>query len=833
LGSLLRLEFDLRRLIDFEKEKAGSKKQMVLDLPGVSDEQFKTKKQFDFFFNSIEEQILRLLDTFTRQSSEPEKDPSHIAAEAVKGLRFLRLIQQKYDVVTTNPPYLDSRDYNQVHKSYLEEEYREAKRNLFSAFIARNLQLVADTGYVAMITGQSFMFIKTFEEFRKKLLHQASIKILSQYDYHLFAERVDTAAFILQKEPDAGKRNESEGVYFRLVREKDAEAKRTAFESALAALRAGQPHPLGFRYRQSNFDAIPGKPWVYWMPVKLTKMFNSLDLIENVAKPRQGLATANNARFLRKWWEIGKGNIGFGFLNRQEAGKSNKKWFPYMKGGAPIPWFGNQENIVDWFKDGAAIRCFGEEENYIRSRPQNTEYYFRRGITWSDVSSKGFAARLSPGGFIHDVKGMTCYPKKEDTNFILGLLNSRFAKFVLAAINPTISNQVGDIERLPVPDNKNDNIEQLVNQCIDITRQIISKSEITYDFIHPIHSLDNLKSRKAELSAYEAEIDLGVSHLYGLNAKDLATIEYELSGSLGTEDDLDAGNTSDEEEQITQGVITPSEWALSWISYAVGIVLGRFEIGVAGGLGCGDFSEDILSALKKLVQKDGILVNDPGQPLDLAHQVWQALTIMLGEAEARDRLKTALGDGDPLERLRGWFDRFTSQPAASFWKYHFQMYRKRPIYWPLQSPARHYTVWVFQERFTPDTLFHIRNDIVEPRLRLAEREIADLRPRAETDRRARKELDRLRDFADDLREFSKRIKAITDRGYTPHIDDGVLLNAAPLHEILPSWPETKKAWQELERGDYDWANQAMEFWPDRVKEKCKTNKSFAIAHGLA
>ena len=161
------------------------------------------------------------------------------------------------------------------------------------------------------------------------------------------------------------------------------------------------------------------------------------------------------------------------------------------------------------------------------------------------------------------------------------------------------------------------------------------------------------------------------------------------------------------------------------------------------------------------------------------------------------------------------------------------MYRKRPIYWPLQSPSRHYTVWVFQERFTPDTLFHIRNDIVEPRLRLAEREIADLRPRAETDRRARKELDRLRDFADDLREFSKRIKAITDRGYTPHIDDGVLLNAAPIHEILPSWPETKKAWQELERGDYDWAYQAMEYWPDRVKEKCKTNKSFAIAHGLA
>jgi hypothetical protein len=120
----------------------------------------------------------------------------------------------------------------------------------------------------------------------------------------------------------------------------------------------------------------------------------------------------------------------------------------------------------------------------------------------------------------------------------------------------------------------------------------------------------------------------------------------------------------------------------------------------------------------------------------------------------------------------------------------------------------------------------------EPRLRLAQREVADLKARAEKDRRARKESDHLLEFADDLHEFSKRLQDITDRGYTPHINDGVLLNASPLHGILPSWPETKKAWQELEAEEYDWAQQAKEYWPDRVKEKCKANKSFAIAHGL-
>jgi hypothetical protein len=133
---------------------------------------------------------------------------------------------------------------------------------------------------------------------------------------------------------------------------------------------------------------------------------------------------------------------------------------------------------------------------------------------------------------------------------------------------------------------------------------------------------------------------------------------------------------------------------------------------------------------------------------------------------------------------------------------------------------------------TKDTLFTVKK-IVDDQLRLVERAAADLRPQAQTNRSKAKDLERLLDTVQDLREFSNRINGVIQRGYTPHIDDGVLLNAAPLWELLPSWPETKKAWEELEAGDYDWAQQAMEYWPKRVKEKCKTNKSFAIAHGLA
>jgi hypothetical protein len=187
--------------------------------------------------------------------------------------------------------------------------------------------------------------------------------------------------------------------------------------------------------------------------------------------------------------------------------------------------------------------------------------------------------------------------------------------------------------------------------------------------------------------------------------------------------------------------------------------------------------------------------------------------------------------GDPEESLRDWIDR-------AFWKYHFQLYRKRPIYWPLQSPSKKLTVWVFHERFTQDTLFKVRSDFVDPKMRWLEGRIGELSTKATSTegrerRTAEKETSKLIETLDDVKEFNEHLKRITQRGYTPHIDDGVLLNAAPLWEILPSWPETKKAWQDLEAAKYDWAQQAMEYWPGRVKDKCKTNSSFAIAHRLA
>ena len=841
LGSLLRPERDLERLIDEERAKFDRSAGL---LPGMGESDLFTlekPEERERFFAGLAAVIASKLDAFVQESRKAGKDESHFVGEAAKGLNFLRLVQQRYDVVATNPPYLSGRKMNKRLATLMSEEYPDGKSDLYAAFIQRCAELLDPHGLMGMLTMHSFMFISSYEELRARLRGQIAIQTMVHFGGGLFSVgnpgTLQTAAFVFEKQPDAKRREPSTGVYFRLVKERDAEAKRLAFESALATLRAGPSHPQVFAYKQSDFDAIPGRPWVYWLTEHIRFLFASCRKVGDLATTAVGQNTGDNTRFLRYWWEVGIERIVRNCTTLKQAIDSGGRWFPYMKGGAPVPWWGNQSFCVNWALDGAEVKAMAVIRNggkHWSRYLQNLEFLFKRGATWSDISTKGFAVRLSPGGFIHDVKGMGCYPKTVDENILLGILNTRLSSYVLSALNPTVSYQAGDVRRLPIPSEQSSSIGELVTECVELVRQDGRENEATYDFVAPLHLAEDRAARQDRLHTLEAEIDAEVSRLYGLTEDDLAAIDRELNGPAVAATDEDDGDTAGEDEDTEAQALELSRAEISrhWISYSIGTVLGRFEIGKPGGLGCGDFAEPVATEIHRLIDNDGIMPCEAGNTQDVAARTLACLTLMLGTENAHEAIRSALGEGDPLDALRGWLDRFTGQPAQSFWRYHFQMYRKRPVYWPFQSPKRLYTVWVFQEKMGPDTLFRIRNEFVEPRLRLAEREIADLRVRAGKDRKAAKELDRMLDFADDLRAFIERLRAITDRGYTPQIDDGVLLNAAPLHEVLPSWPDTCAAWEELEAGKYDWAHQAMAYWPDRVKAACLTNKSFAIAHGL-
>ena len=834
LGSLLRLEKDIKQLVDAERQRSG---ELLDQLPGMHPEQFNTEQGVEEFFNILTDQILRHLDSFVQATRAEGQDAGLFASEAAKGLRFLNLIDQRYDVVTTNPPYLSGRKMNKRLSTLMEHEYKEGKGDLYAAFIIRCQELLAPEGLMGMLTMHSFMFISSYEDLRARLRKEVAIETLAHYGGGLFAVgnpgTLQTAALVLRREPDAAKREGQVGTYFRLVKERDADAKRLSFEAALADLLKRKPHHQAFHYKQINFDDITGKPWAYWISDRLRRTIRDLPKFGEITVPVVGCFTCDNVRFLRYWWELGKCNINFDASSRSDALSKSVRWVPYMKGGAFRRWYGNQDYIVNFFNDGAAIREHRVASGQSHSLPGQARY-FQRGITWSDLTSGRFAARLSSGGYVFDVKGSSAFP--DDILFVLGVLNSGFAHYILSLLNPTVSFQTGDILRLPVPTERSTSFDEIVQNCVQLAREDSRENETTCDYVQPLRAIPYSSARKEQLVAFETEIDAEVSRLYGLSEEDLAAIDRELNGpaASGGDDDAvdDTESGDDEDDAEAAGDLSPADWARSWVSYALGTVLGRFEIGKDGGLGCGDFPESTVADIRKLIDPDGIMPCDAGHPQDIAARTVACLELMLGAIPARDAIRSATDtEGDPVEALRGWLDRFTGTPDKSFWRSHHQLYRKRPVYWPFQSPKKTFSLWVFHEKIGPNTL-HTLKDLTDVRLNLMEREITDLRPAAATNRAKEKELQKLLEQSDDLREFSNRLKVHIDAGYTSCIDDGVLLNAAPLHDLFPSWTETAAAWKELKAEKYEWSHQAMRHWPDRVTEACRSNRSFAIAHNL-
>lgn len=859
LGSLLRLEEEIRELVAEERKRYEREGKQLL-IPGFAEQQFETEAGQREFWEILEVQIGQALDAFAREHLGGVEQ-TYFAGETAKGLRLLEIMAQRYDVVVTNPPYMTSRNMNPTLKRLLQRQYPIAKGDLYTSFIQRCNEWVANNGRLGMIAQQSFMFISSYERLREHLRSTIAIETVSHVGPRAFeevtGEKVNTVLFVFRRENDPEARQNAVGTYFRLVKEPDSEAKRRRFEEAVGSMQkavgSGDEKKTAYcllptnncvyRYRQGDFDAIPGSPWVYWITPGLRKVFETFPKLGEIAQPRQGLATADNFRFLRYWWEPGPSRIGFGSKNATEAQATGKRWFPYMKGGGFRRWYGNQEYVVNWAYNGS------EMKDYIVSRypylngkwewvAKNTDYYFRCGVTYSYLTSGNFSARISPGGFIFDVAGSSLFP--DDISLILAVLNSRFALYALRLINPTVNFQVGDLARLPVPRASSDSLRNLVEQAIALAKADSEDDETTWDFIAPPgwpDGISKVAERHTQLAEIERQIDEEVYRLYGVSQEDRRAIEEELAvGGSGAENEGDeepGDSDSEESEEHTTVECFWSEQALAkaWISYAVGVVMGQFEPGAEKGLGRGRFDTGTVNHLQALKDRDGLLVVDPGHPDDLAAKVLAALEVIFGEADAESLIRHALGNtGEPLATLRDYL-------TGTFFKEHIQKYRKRPIYWYLHSARGNYGLWLYYHRLDKDILFKALLNYVEPKIRLEDDRLKTLRGRKEAAgsagreaKQLEKEIDRQEQFVSELKDFEERLRRAANLRLDFDLNDGVVLNMAPLWELVP-WNEPKKYWEDLQEGKYDWSHIAYQLWPERVQEACRKDRSIAIAHG--
>jgi len=631
-------------------------------------------------------------------------------------------------------------------------------------------------------------------------------------------------------------------------------------------------HPNVYRLPQKDFEVIPGNPWVYWANPTIQKLFTRLPNLDDMSSPVHGTTTYDNARFLRFWWEIELKNINRMAKGWEDFETSNSKYVPYMKGGTYTKWYGNQEYVLQLVGRGKAFIEFLASN---RDRIRGQQVIFKSGVTWTDLGASGFSGRICPEGFIFDTSGPCAFPDDEKKiRKLLAVMNSSCSSYILGLLNPTLHFQVGDLARLPIPEKSSTELDNLVITAIWMARLNSAENETTYDFIMPLAwetGLQGLEIAQSYCASLETRVDEEIYHLYDISDKDRVAIKSELAGGLtfSYEDEL---IENQEELQTAENLrsMTLQELSVRWISFAVGVVLGRFQPGIAGALGSAIyrqadfaigslpapdeaefdelvgshdrfayvdaqggrhvFSTQIEQALQALALPDGIAVLDADHPRDLAKPILQVLELMLGEMAALEVIQTGAG-GDLRKFLEKDF----------FTAWHFKWYRKRPVYWPIQSSKRSYGFVLFHEKITHETFYAIqREPYLDTKRNAVTLKIADLQEAlvhsaGANRKKAEKELDEQHKLADELAEFAKDLEAITLGGYEPQenwIDDGVILRMAPLWKVVPVWKsEPKKYWERLEAGDFDWSHIAMKYWPERVRQKCKQDKSFAIAHG--
>ena len=379
-------------------------------------------------------------------TSEPLRWASRVLEQAT-------YLSDKYVVVVANPPYMGSKQMNALLSQFMKDEYPTGKSDLFAAFMIRCAELAYQCGAVAMITMQSWMFLSSYEKLRVNLLDNQRITSMLHLGPHAFdsidGEVVSVTAFSLSNVPAAspwaGQRYR--GAFIRLVEQKSESLKLAALVQILKVQGADERlvwFPL------PDFVLVPGRPIAYWLSEKIRAAFSLGRPLGEVANLRQGLATADNNRFVRQWWEVSRHRTNFQCRSREEAVASGSRWFPYNKGGDFRKWYGNHEHVVNWENDGCEIRTFGTEGGgRVRSRPQNTHLYFSPSVSWSDISSGEAAFRRYDPGFIYANTGHSGFADADTLDRIALVMNSKFGASVLKILAPTMHFDIGYVGLVP------------------------------------------------------------------------------------------------------------------------------------------------------------------------------------------------------------------------------------------------------------------------------------------------------------------------------------------------------------------------------------------------
>ena len=716
-------------------------------------------------------------DIFSQQSAQ----------ELLTLVQQAKLLAKQYDAVIANPPYMGGKGMNAALKDFAKKQFPDSKSDLFAMFIERGFAWCKDSGFNSMVTMQSWMFLSSYEAMREKLLQDRTIQTMAHLGARAFpeisGEVVQTTAFVMQ-----GKHLEGfKPVFFRLVnteqnkKEIELKAGLNRFDSTV----------------QDDFKKIPGSPVAYWVSDKVREIFHDSSSLSQFVKPMIGMRTGDNDRFMRRWYEVSLKESHFNSQSSAEAMESQKKWFPYQKGGSFRRWYGNLEYLVNWFNDGYEIK-----DNTLTNYPQlswdnlgwkisNEKSYFLPSITWTATSSSYFGVRFADSGCLYDVKGSFCSPSEDLLLLILGLLGSKFTESVVKILNPTIEIQPRDIAVIPYLHDKlslkKDEINFVVNKLIGISKLNWNSYETAWDFSQNPTIRTGQPNLEQAFNTWQQQNADAVAEMKRLEEEN----NKQFIDAYGLQDEL----TPDvPDEQITLTRADREKDSQRLVSYALGCMMGRYSLDEPGLIyaHAGNQDFDASRYQKFPADADGII------PLtemhwfedDATHRIQEFLAAVWGKdtLEANMLWLAESLDKKASETAEDTIRRYL---ASKFYKDHMQTYKKRPIYWLFSSGKQGaFQALVYLHRYNESTLARMRTEYVMPLISKMTAMVNSLQSEIENSdsaaeiKRKEKELQNLHKQQAELSTFEEKLRHYADQRISLDLDDGVKVNYGKFGDLL-------------------------------------------------
>ena len=748
-------------------------------------------------------------------------------------------LTNKYEAVVTNPPYMGGKGFSPKLKAYVEKNYKDSKSDLFAVFIERCNEFTKKNCYTSMITMQSWMFLSSYETFRKNIIEKTEIKSLLQLGYGVIGIAFGTTAFNLKKSLP----RENKGNYFRMFDKiaqniqtgdcatlfriaKNNDSFRYKFDEYSSENKISETiesnekgNLIKFQTKQKDFEKIPGSPIAYWVSDKIREIFEKNQKLGEFTESGGRIKTHNDEKYLRFFWEIK--SIDF-----------NEKYFFCNKGGEFRKWYGNLEYAINWSKEA-------KEDYKSHGGMYNLKFENKIGITWGNITSSLPSYRIKIKNSKYNSAAPTIFLLDENIylNYLLAFLNTKFSIFCNKLINPTLSNPVGEILKLPIIFSNtiefNENINNLVQQNISISKEEWDSRETSWDFERS--SLIDDKDLKTAYENYcshwrnnfvqlhknEEELNRLFIEIYDLQDEmdekvsfDDITILKKEAKIVQIDNSIPKNFSSESEKYLyNRGVsleFNKDELVKQFLSYAIGCIMGRYSINKSGLIIAN--SDDILELSenkfivkgtdgeirqeiesKFLPDEFGIIpiTDEKDFSNDIVERVKEFVKFVYGEESLKDNLNfiaEALGNKDnkPAEEIiRTYF-------IKDFYSDHLQRYQKRPIYWLMNSGKKNaFSCLFYMHRYEPLTVARVRADylipyqeMLENKRKFIERQLSDDDISVKEKKNIEKQLKELDTSLKELREYANEVKHIAEQKIVLDLDDGVNVNYERLGAIL-------------------------------------------------